>query len=104
MLPNTLVDNVSSQVLDQLHFDQVADFVAFQVQYAPQNVHQRLLAIEYEVLEDPHGVLVLYLVDVQSDEQRREGGPDREVLLLKVLTDMGIILLQLVVQDVHYLH
>lgn len=81
MFFDTLVDDVRPQILDQFHFYQIADLVAFEVQYAPEDVHQGLLSVQYEILKYTHCVLVLYLVDVESDEEGRERGSDREVLL-----------------------
>ena len=47
---------------------------------------------------------MLNLVDVQGDEEGREGGADREVLLLEMLADVRVVLLERVVQDVDYFH
>ena len=78
--------------------------MALEIEDAPENIHQSLVPIEYEVLEYAHGVAVLDLVNVERDEEWRKSGTNRKVLLFEVLADVRVIPLQRVIEYVDYFH
>ena len=42
---NTLIDNVGPEILNELHFNELAYFVAFEVEDAVEDVHKSLVTI-----------------------------------------------------------
>ena len=95
MLCDALIYHICPQVHYQLQLlVKLQDLVLLQLNHAEQNPEQCLFSVQQEKLHNPHRAVMLDLVNVESNEQRREACAHRKVVVQQVLVDCGVLYLQ----------